>query len=366
MQKIKNSLLFIIMITMFVGFALLSYVRKPLAYSTYEQRSLASFPALDTKLGTNLNAYANDQFIFRNQFMQIKSKLQLHLGQRNLNGIWVQDTMMFQEGVSLSSTQKDQLVESLQSFASKTKLKPKVMIIGDRINLLPELVTEDMNTIDSIKDIQTLQKALPKFNFIDVNSLLMNQSDAFYQSDHHYTTKGAKICFDEYHKKCLSKEEKYEYEVLPLTNQFQGTLANQSGIRNHYDLIELYFPKKCETSYLMKINDKVTSSVYDIEKGSSQNAYEVFFGGNHPLVELTTTAKNEKHLLVVKDSFANAFVPFLLPYYHRITMVDPRYYYDNIYQFIETESVNDVLFLYSSQTLFQDSSIIDFCQMEVK
>lgn len=366
MQKNKNIILFSIMIILFVSFALLSYARTPLTYSLNEQRSLAQFPAFNKDMGTQLNTYANDQFYFRDSFMQMKSKLQLILGQRNLNGIWVQDEMLFQEGVALSKKQEEKLVEGLQFFAAKTKLKPKIMLIGDRINLFPELTTPDMNTIDSLKDIKKLQDALTKYQFIDVNKVLMNQLDAFYQSDHHYTTKGAYLSFEVYRKQFLKKETAYKYEILPITNQFQGTLTNQSGVFNYYDVVEVYLPEKCNVSYLVKIGDKTTTSVYDLDKGKSQNAYEVFFGGNHPLVEISTTAKNDKHLLVVKDSFANAFVPFLIPYYHRITMVDPRYYYDNIYQYIKAQSVSDVLFLYSTQTLFEDSSIIDFCQNDTK
>lgn len=360
MQNRKKIIPFIFMMITFVVLAMFSYLRPPLTYSQYEQRTLAQFPELHTEFATELNEYTNDQFYFRNSFMHLKSKLQLLLGQRNLNGIWVNQDMLFQEGVALAPTQKEALVKVLNQFHRNTKLKPKVMIIGDRINLLNEYVKEDMQNMDSIHDIQELQKELKSYQFIDVNTPLMNQVDAFYKTDHHYTSKGAYLCFEAFRQTILSKEPKYEYDVLPFTNEFQGTLANQSGIRKYYDTVELYFPKNCDISYLCEIGERVSTSIYDTDKGTAQNAYEIFFGGNHPLVKITSTAKNDKHLLVVKDSFANAFVPFLIPYYHRITMVDPRYYYDNIYQYIKNENVNDVLFLYSSQTLFKDSSIIDF------
>ena len=360
----KKIIPFILMITTFVVFAMFSYLRSPLPYSQYEQRTLAQFPSMHQEFATELNEYTNDQFFLRNSLMHLKSKLQLFLGQRNLNGVWVHQDMLFQEGVALASNQKEALVDAFNQFQRNTKLKPKMMIIGDRINLLNDYVTTDMKNVDSIHDIQELQKELTNYQFIDVNTPLINQTDAFYKTDHHYTSKGAYLCFEAYHKKLLAKETKYQYDVLPFTNEFQGTLANQSGIRKYYDLVELYFPKKCDIAYLCEINDQVSTSIYDTDKGTTQNAYEIFFGGNHPLVKISSTAKNDKHLLVVKDSFANAFVPFLIPYYHRITMVDPRYYYDNIYQYIKNENVNDVLFLYSSQTLFKDSSIIDFVNMK--
>ena len=356
----KKLIPFIFMIGLFVSFAFASYLRTPLTYSPTEQRPLAQHPTLNKEFGTELNNYTNDQFYFRDRLMQIKSKLQRLLGQRYLNGIWVRNDMLFQEGISLTNEHQEQLINAFRQFQKQTKLKPKMMIVGDRINLLEDEVSKDMVTIDSLKDIASLQEHLSDFAWIDVNSVLKNQRDAFYVSDHHYTSKGAYLCFEAYRKQFLAKEKAYKYDILPYTNQFLGTLANQSRIRDYQDIVELYVPQNSDISYLCKIADTTTTSIYNQEKGASQNAYEIFFGGNHPLVELTTTVKNNKHLLIVKDSFANAFVPFLIPYYHRITMVDPRYYYDNIYQYIKNENVNDVLFLYSSQTLFKDTSLIDF------
>lgn len=364
MKQIKKNIIFLTMIILFISIAILSYLRSPLTYSSYEQRTLQTFPSISTDFGKELNTYTNDQFYFRNEFMNLKSKLQLMLGQRKINGVWVCDDILYQEGVGLSSLQKEKLITHFQMFQEKSKIKPMMMIIGDRINLLSDDVKDDMLTVDSLKDIQDLQKGLKDYHFIDVNSSLMQQKDAFYQSDHHYNSKGAYLCFEKYHQEILTKEPKVEYDIYPLTNQFQGTLASQSGVRSFYDLVELYLPKKDDVQYYVQIDENQYSSIYQLEKGLSQNAYEVFLGGNHPLVEIKTNVSNQKHLLIVKDSFANAFVPFLLPYYHRITMVDPRYYYDNIYPYMKEEKVNEVLFLYSSQTLFQDTSIFDFINMQ--
>ena len=85
----------------------------------------------------------------------------------------------------------------------------------------------------------------------------------------------------------------------------------------------------------------------------------MFFGGNHPKVEINTTADNERVLLLFKDSYANSFVQFLLPYYQKIIMIDPRYYYDNLDTILTSEGVTDVLFLYSADTFLKDTSLSD-------
>lgn len=363
MKQFKQIYAFLIAAVLMIVFAMLSYLRLPTAYSENEQRKLAQFPVLDQNFPDQLNSYANDQFILRDTFMEWKASLQYLSGQRNLNGIWVgKDDMLFQEGVSLSDTQLENLTASLSAFQQKTKLKPVMMLIGDRTNLLPELLEDYMITTNSLEDIETLKNALPEFSFPDVNQALMHQKDAFYHTDHHYTSKGAYLCFQAISQEILGDVKPYEYEILPVSNTFSGTLANQSGYHRKNDTVELYFPKACDVQYLVRINEQETTSIYDKSKADARNVYEIFLGGNHPLVEITTTVENNKHLLLVKDSYANALVPFLIPYYHKITLIDPRYYYDDIYHYIEEHAVNQVLFVYGTQTLFQDQSLSQLLQ----
>ena len=50
---------------------------------------------------------------------------------------------------------------------------------------------------------------------------------------------------------------------------------------------------------------------------------------------------------------------YLIPYYDKIIMVDPRYYYDSASQLVSREGITDILFLYSANTLFTDNSLAD-------
>ena len=68
-------------------------------------------------------------------------------------------------------------------------------------------------------------------------------------------------------------------------------------------------------------------------------------------------ADNGKSLLLLKDSYANAFVQFLLPYYSKITIVDPRYYSDDLEQLIKDQEITEVLILYSENNFVTDRSL---------
>ena len=89
----------------------------------------------------------------------------------------------------------------------------------------------------------------------------------------------------------------------------------------------------------------------------SDNPYEVFFGGNHAEIGIQTSLETFRRLLVIKDSYANAVIPFLVPYFDGITVVDPRYYQGNIDELTAEGEFTDIVYLYNANTLSQDTSL---------
>ena len=152
-----------------------------------------------------------------------------------------------------------------------------------------------------------------------------------------------------------------DYSVHVLTNSFEGTLASKSGKHTAVDAITAYEPLGTDVSYYVVYDStqEKAGSVYVDSALDSKDKYTVFFGGNHSLVTIKTTANNGRVLLIFKDSYANCFVPFLIPYYQQIVMVDPRYYYDNVEQLMTQRGVTDVLFLYNFSTFSADTALAD-------
>ena len=72
---------------------------------------------------------------------------------------------------------------------------------------------------------------------------------------------------------------------------------------------------------------------------------------------IQTTADTGRTLLLLKDSYANCFVQFLTPYYDRILMIDPRYFYDDLGALLRRERVTDALILYNYNTFVQDHAL---------
>ena len=150
-----------------------------------------------------------------------------------------------------------------------------------------------------------------------------------------------------------------EYDVYPVSTTFSGTLASKSGYHKAEDTIEIYVAKDVNTDCVVNYIDeqRKTASIYDSTALDQKDHYEVFFGGNFSRVDISTPNEQNKNLLLLKDSYANCFVQFLLPYYRNIIMVDPRYYYDDLDLLIESNGITDILFLYNVNTFMTDTSL---------
>ena len=89
--------------------------------------------------------------------------------------------------------------------------------------------------------------------------------------------------------------------------------------------------------------DGEDGTLYDLSALERKDKYELFLGGNYGQCVITTGTENGKHLLLVKDSFANSFVPFLTGDYETITMLDLRYFRGSVQEL--AAEADDILVL---------------------
>lgn len=187
-----------------------------------------------------------------------------------------------------------------------------------------------------------------------------NGEQAYYHTDHHWTTDAAYRVFQSAKETADWVDAAYETGVV--TNTFRGSLASASGFPvNAPDAITVYTLKDGEKEIPYTVNyvneGRTTPSVYDYEKLDSENPYELFFGGNFAQLTIETGANTDRTLLLLKDSYANCFIPFLLRSYARIIVVDPRYYTDDLSTLFLQYRFSDVMFLYNASTLSKDKNL---------
>ena len=74
------------------------------------------------------------------------------------------------------------------------------------------------------------------------------------------------------------------------------------------------------------------------------------------MIDIRTTSKNKEKLLILKDSYANNFVPFIINNYREIIIIDSRYFFDNLDDVIKEKDITDIMLYYNMNTFFEDTT----------
>lgn len=194
-------------------------------------------------------------------------------------------------------------------------------------------------------------------NKINLFKTLYNERDnyIYFRTDHHWTMRGSYFGAKDFLKSInIDIDDFNDYS----SEKYSGFIGYQSRkypvkkVINNPDIIEVYnninyLEPEMDLFYYNEENklDSYKDKMINPNRSEEHN-YGMFFGGDHPLVKLKNkNPKTDKKLLVIKDSFANIFIPWLYPYFSEITMVDPRYYKDGIDSLLSSENFSDLLIL---------------------
>lgn len=371
-----NRKLYRAMAALFAGIILLLMVTSILIpdrkFSDEENRVLAEMPKANAETVANkdymtdLESYYSDQFLFRDLWIRFKVQCDIFSGKREFNGVYLgKDKYLMQIPADPDEENLQNNFDAMNEFAENhSGLTMNAMIVPDAVSIMEDYLPKGAPVRDQDEDMSNIKKQLGEnMGIIDVTSEMKKHADEglYYKTDHHWTSKGASIGFSAAVSQLGIENPVSDYEVYTVSADFSGTLASKSGYHKAKDTVEIYVPKDMEIQYLVNDSDNQERrpTVYSREALKEKDKYQVFFGGNHATVDIKTTNATAKRLLIFKDSYANCFVPFLLPYYNEIVMIDPRYYYDDVQSLINTKGITDVLFLYNMDTFLNDNSIAD-------
>lgn len=348
----------------------INLLKKDKPFSETENRMLEGKPKLSVgnvisgKYMEQYTSYKSDQFVGRDFWISMKTGVDYMLGKREENGVFNgKDHYLMEQIKAPVSRAYEENIKAMKQFKEKYPNIPmKMMLVPNAANILNEKLPALAVVKDQTKLFQKVEKDLKdSYEWLDLTKTMKKhkKEEIYYHTDHHWTTLGAYYAYQEY-MKAKDEKELVEFQKYPVTNQFNGTLSSTSGYeRNYKERINVYLPKEDSVEYVVEYREeqKKTTTVYNKEKLKEKDKYGMFFDGNHSIVDIKTTAASDEKLLILKDSYANCFVPFLIPYYREIMMIDPRYYYGDLYELLDSENYSEVLFLYNGNTFLEDNSI---------
>lgn len=369
--QIENLVGKIFILLLFV-FMIVNLVVPDREQSEEENRMLESRP--DLTMATVMNGdfmeqwenYMCDQFVGRELWRGVKVSLDRLGGSRMENGVYIGEDGQLMEEIQVPDD--EQLAANLSAIEEFTQTYPDVqttmMLVPDAACILSGRLPAFADVEDQRQLFGMVERRLgDSVNWIDTVSVLNKHTSQklYYKTDHHWTTQAAFYVFrDSAAELGIDGNVGDNFVSYTVTDSFNGALAAKSGVGlSEKEQIDIYVPASGDDDVVVTYVDegRKTTSLYDSSKLETRDKYGVFLGGNTSLLDIRTVASSEKRLLVVKDSFADCFIPFLAPYYREIVVVDPRYYSGTITDIMETYRITDALFLYSGNTFFTDNSI---------
>lgn len=252
------------------------------------------------------------------------------------------------------------------------------------INKIKQLAGEDIEVYSMLAPSRSTYLALTKYDFLSSRAANVEQINSkidssvknvnvlktivehvdeyiYYRTDHHWTHLGAYYGYTE-----LMKTMGLEKEIVPLEEYdeklvVEGYLGfynkpylTQADYDNP-DTIIAYYPTVDYTyTYHSAQYGTVEKRLINKERATPEKDYYLLFsdGGFGTYSVITTSADTDKSCMVIKDSFGDSLISFLLPHYKTIYVLDSRTYNKeycdnlNIVDFAKSKEVDDIIVNY--------------------
>lgn len=338
-------------------------------FSTYENRILAAKPAfsirslMEGSYTKDYETYVTDQFVNRDNWISIKTSMDVLLGKKEINGVYLaKDGTLIEkhapEAVSPEVVEKrlallKNLVEWQEGRESGGGCL-RIMLIPTADNVLTDRLPDYADYYNQQDFIAQVTKTIDDKYVINVSEILNahKQEYIYYGTDHHWTTLGAYYGYLAWAENMGVTNVSYDTEVV--SEDFYGTLHSKTNLDVEPDMIEAYVPKNQRIQVYYDFAESFRPSLYEESYLSTKNKYGYFLDDNHPFIRIETGAASPeaagRRLFVIKDSYANCFIPFLTEHYETIYVLDLRYYREKLFPLLEeygAEGNMDILVLYN-------------------
>ena len=367
--------------------------------SVNEKRSLSPFPILTSnnyltgKYTDSIDFYYSDNFLFRDHLIALSNKLKEKRGIKNLdikiytknekagnlieknkieNNIKAADTINILNNDNEYQNIKSVIVyknRALQMFSGSKKVAASFSkLMGEYKLTFPDVnvycmavpvggdfyLPNNINKNNEIKFIDALYASLVN-GVIPIRayeSLKPHYKEYLqFNTDHHWTGRAAYYAYEAFCNTIGISQVPMEKLNRKVIKGFLGTLYYYTlspELKNNKDSVEYFkIPYETKTVYYTKNSTTPVKGNLYTESARGGNSYGVFLGGDFPLIKIVSSIKNNKKILVLKDSYGNAFVPYLASHYEEIYVIDYRYYEGGVKNLVKNNNITDILFAHN-------------------
>ena len=182
------------------------------------------------------------------------------------------------------------------------------------------------------------------------NTLMQHRDEYLYfNTDHHWTGRAAYYAYADFCKTAGIDAIPIDSMTSKKIEGYQGSLADSDvdGLNDLKEDYVEYFTVDKDIDTMLYDDEGNELYEYSLihEYAEGVNAYGVFLGGDQPLIVSKNNDGNGKKIAIVKESYGNAFCPFIAYTYSETHMIDSRYAEFNLNQYLADNEIDEVIFI---------------------
>ena len=289
-KKIKDYPIIVMFFSFIFILTIIDIILPDKSFSDFENKYLQTKPKFTlnsffyNEYVPKYEKYINEQFVLRNKWIDLKSRVEYYIGKTENNGIvYGKDNYMFDKVQTINEKQLEKNFLSIKKFIEKYHNESiKFALIPSSYEILNEKLPYGLKLFDQSIIINKLYDEYSKYDNVKVLDFLnlLNSYDneyIYYKTDHHWTTLGAYYAYVEYMKSVgkpyIDINELNAHEV----EGFLGTYFSKAKKFNtELDKIT-YYDVNIDK---MTFSGKEYSDIYDYEKFEVRDKYASFLYGN--------------------------------------------------------------------------------------
>lgn len=213
---------------------------------------------------------------------------------------------------------------------------PRYTNQGEAINKLYGKMSDDVITVD-----------------IYSNMIKHRDEYLYFRTDFHWNGPAAYYAYEAFCQEkgvrpyTLSEREKVEFEGF-LGALYRNSCGEDPILGDTPDTVIAYKPHSRTAS--MEITDRQGNTmpwsiIADVSSWGAASKYSTFAGGDSPFAVFTNPeVKDGSVCVIVKESYGNALLPYLVDHYSTVYEIDYRYWEGNIVDFVTEKRADDLIF----------------------
>ncbi|MDO4466403.1 MAG: DHHW family protein [Bacillota bacterium] len=273
---------------------------------------------------------------------------------RIMNGLYVENGAVYDIyyfGQSAADTYIDMLDKTAKKLKGVTNVY-NLLVPNSAGVLLDDKLLEKVGGSHEGQAMDYYYNSYENVTGLDIFNTLREHRDEYlyFRTDHHWTSEAAYYTYLEYCRlKGFTPKEKDEfvkYEFYPFLGSYYTELQLKEMEENP-DRVIAYGPTSTNDMTYDDVDGNTWEQeiIRDVSQSGVSSGYQCFVGGDLPFVEIDNPEiEDGSSVLVIKDSYANCFIPMLVDHYDRVFYMDFRYAPYSVEQFCIDNNVTDLIF----------------------